>query len=164
MNKTNLVKSIYILLAFGIIAACSSTPKMEFSERDLLEYGLTITVQAPDSVEIKKVDWGVQKDVTLVGPDWYNLQIFNAQATTYKIEEILQEMKETVEAGTYFSEMTVEDPDGFIFKTQIDSLVNYDFRHIKIQGDNEYIFQGGLLGSFDRAEIEKLYEIAQAAK
>ena len=163
MNGFNLIKCLYILILPAIFA-CSNNSDIDLVEKDLLEYGLPITIQAPDSIVVKTMDWLVQKDVTIKGPDWYNLQIFSSKAQTTKMEDALSVQRSTVEDGTYFDEFILEEQDGFIYQLKIDSLTNYDFRHVKIQGDNEYVFQAGMMGNYTLEQIERLYEIAKLAK
>ncbi len=163
MNGLKLIKCLYILV-LPTIFACSNNSDIDLVEKDLLEYGLPITIQAPDSIVVKTMDWLVQKDVTIKGPDWYSLQIFSSKAQTTKIEDALRLQKSTVEDGTYFDEFILEEQDGFIYQLKIDSITNYDFRHVKIQGDNEYIFQAGMMGNYTQAQVERLYEIAKLAK
>ena len=163
MNGFNWNKSIYIFLFIGMVA-CTNNTQLQFGEKDLLQYGLPITIQAPDSIEVKTMDWLVQKDITIKGPDWYSLQIFSSKAQSNKVDDVLASQKSTVQEGTYFDQFILEEQDGFIYRLKIDSLTNYDFRHIKIQGDNEYIFQAGMMGSYTLDQIEQLYEIAKQAR
>jgi len=137
---------------------------MHLKEMDLLEYGVPITIQVPDSAEIKALDFGVQKDVSIVGDSWYKLQIFNSRTSDHNMTSAIAGLKSIVEDGAYFSRFVKEDPDGFIFEMMFDSILNYDFRHLKIQGDHEYLFQAGMSGSFKEDEVEKLYQIAKDAR
>ncbi|NND09430.1 MAG: hypothetical protein HKN87_23905 [Saprospiraceae bacterium] len=134
-----------------------------WSEKDLLEYGIPMTLVMPDSAKVNIVEWGIQKDITLVGDDWYNLQLFSARASTHDKKKLKAELLENVQQGRFFSEVTIDEEDGFVFAIQIDTLLNYDFRHVKIQGDQEYIFQAGMSSSYDKDQINQLYQIAKEA-
>ncbi len=164
MIKANLVKSLFLLALVTMIACQTGGEDINWVDQDLLEYGVPITIQMPDSADIKVMDWGVQKDITVIGEDWYNLQVFSSRASTHNKSKLKTELLSAVQQGSYFSEVTLDEEDGFIFEMQIDTLLNYDFRHVKIQGDQEYVFQAGMSGTYTREQVEKLYEISKAAR
>ena len=77
-----------LALVWGMMA-CNSEPQSTLSELNLLEYGLPITVQAPDSAKVKKVDMGsIMKDVTIKHGEDYSIQIYASQATTNDIAKL----------------------------------------------------------------------------
>ena len=134
-------------------------------EKDLFSYGIAITIEVPDSADINMMDWGLQKDITIRDESsWYNLQIFSSRALTHNLQKVKDNQLQVVQEGPYFSKIISEDPDGFIFETLVDSMSNYDFRHFKIQGDNEYLFQAGLLGKYSLDQVNQIYEVAQRAR
>ncbi|MBX2814842.1 MAG: hypothetical protein KTR24_02550 [Saprospiraceae bacterium] len=151
-------------IVFLLVALCGCAGEAPYVEKDLLQYGLPITLQTPDSVRVKTMDWGLQRDVTLEGDEGYSMQIFSSLATTANLRRALSEYKEISRDNPYFSKFMQEDEDGFIFEIQLDSVQSYDFRHLKIQGDREYIFQMGLLGTFSLEQVQEMYQLAQAAK
>ena len=147
-----------------MLACQSGEPNINLTSKDLLEYGIPITLEVPDSAEIKAMDWGIQKDVSITDGSWYDMQIFSSKVGNHNLETAVKEVKEAVEEGTYFSKFITEEADGFVFEMMIDTLLNYDFRHVKVQGDNEYIFQAGMSGSYSQKQVEQLYQIAKAAQ
>lgn len=164
MIQAKLTKSLFACTMVFLLACQPSIDNTHWVEKDMLQYGVPITIEIPDSAEVKVMDWGVQKDITIVGDDWFNLQVFSSRASTHDRKKLKGELLGTVQQGSYFSEVTLDEDDGFIFEMQIDTMLNYDFRHVKIQGDQEYIFQAGMSGTYSKAEAEKLYEISKAAK
>ena len=151
----------FILLI--VMWACQPHTDVDLVEKDLLSYGIPITIKMPDSAEINMMDWGVQKDLT-ISEDWYNLQIFSSKALTHDLSKLKNNKLQEVKSNPYFSQIIQEDPDGFIFEIKLDSLLNYDFRHFKIQGDNEYSFQAGMVGERSLEEVERLYQIVREAR
>ncbi len=138
---------------------------MHLVEKDLLSYGVPLTLQVPDSAEITLTEWGLQKDITIVdAKSGYNLQVFNSKALTHNLEKLKENQRALVEEGPYFSKIITDEADGFVFELKVDSTINYDFRHFKIQGDQEYLFQGGLMSRYSLEEAQKIYAIAKAAK
>ncbi|MEM9824218.1 MAG: hypothetical protein AAF985_24245 [Bacteroidota bacterium] len=153
------------LLAFGtllLLFACQQSPTKSWQPLDLLKYGVPITIMAPDSAKVKTMDLLVQKDVTIKKGEDYYVQIFSSDATTSDHKKILAELKADVKNNPYFSKFLLEEDKGFIYETVIDSThYNYGFRHIRIQGDREYIFQTGLIGNFDQEQVEAMYDAVQ---
>lgn len=146
-------------LVWGVMA-CSNEPQSNLSELNLLEYGLPITVQAPDSAQVKKVDMGsIMKDVTIKYGEDYSIQLYASQATTNDIAKLKAEKLSDIKMNPFFSKIVREEESGFIFETIIDSTtINYGFNYAYVQGDMEYIFSTGLIGTFTLEEVEKMYD------
>ena len=150
----------YILPIFLLVMfSCAQDDKAGWQPVDLLEYGLPITVKAPDSPTVKVMDLIVQKDVTIKKGSDYFVQIFATDSLEKDLAKVKARKLAEVKAGRFFSKVVKEEDSGFIFEKQIDSTnVNYDFRHFKIKGDKEYSFQTGLIGRFSLEEVEAMYE------
>ena len=138
--------------------ACQQNPKNDWKPLDLLQYDVPLTILAPDSAEVKTMDLLVQKDVTIKKGKDYSIQIFISDALTSDVKKIIAEIKGEVKNNPYFSKFTLEEDNGFIYETVIDSThYNYGFRQVRIQGDREYIFSTGLIGTFDQQQVEDMY-------
>src|SRR5699024_3885764 len=118
---------------FSLLVACNSgEPKMEYT--DLMQHGIPIQIEAPDSVQITTSDMGIQKDLVLKGEGGYNLQIFYSNAFRNQ-KDAVEEQKNIVKGGPFFKEFLQEDPKGFVYSLQLDStLENYGFRYIVVKG------------------------------
>lgn len=154
------IKSLFPILLVVLIWSCSS--EMEWKPVNLLEYGMPVTILAPDSPDIKKVNLVLQEDVSIKKGDDYYVQIFAAEATTREPGTLKESLKEDVMNNPFFSQMVEEQNEGFIYKDQIDSLHStYGFRYVRIIGDKEYVFQTGLTGSFTEEQVRKMYDAVQ---
>lgn len=127
------------------------------SRLDLMSHGLPIAINAPDSAEVVVDDLGIWKDVTVKHGDDYFIQILSSKATSLDINKLKSESLAEVKAGRFFSKIIQEDDAGFVFEKKIDEKINYDFRHFKIQGDSEYSFQTGLIGTFTEDQVRNMY-------
>ena len=150
---------ISITLSLIVIFACNSAPKV--SSLDLMKYGLPITINAPDSAVVQVDDMGVWKDVTVQKGKSFYVQILSSKATSNDISLLKSESLNEVKAGRFFSKIIQEDDAGFIFEKKIDDSINYDFRFFKIQGDSEYSFQTGLIGTFTEKQVRDMYASVQ---
>ena len=150
--------TITIIIAAFLIG-CSSEPQMNMTEKNMLEYGVPLTIMVPDSADIKKEDWGSMQIVTVKKGKDYDLQIQSSDAATSDIATLKAQKIIDVKNERYFSKIIKEDEHGFVYENQIDSTTNYyGFRYISIQGDKEYIIQNGLAGTYTLEQAEMMYE------
>lgn len=139
------------------IFACQTDNTPKLNPMNLLQHGIPMTIMAPDSADVKTSDLGLFKNVTIQkGKDFY-IEVFYSTATTTDIGKIKADQLEEVRSEQYFSQILTEEDDGFTYETEIDSLKNYGFRYMKVQGDNEYIFRPGFSGFFTLEEAERMY-------
>ena len=134
----------------------------EFVELDLMSEGLPIIVQSPPDPEIEKNNIGLFKDYTLKKGDNYYIQIYSTEAFTFDAVKIKNELLQEVKSEPFFSKIIQEDDHGFIYEKQIDEeTIDYDFRHVRIQGNNQYLFQTGLIGQFSESAVRAMYKAVQ---
>ena len=154
------MKKIILLFPMLLLfVQCTQDQQEALKPLDLLEWGIPITVMAPDSASVKTMDLGgVLKDVTIKGDNNYSIQIYATGASTTDMARVKSNQLTEVKANRYFSKIVEEEDDGFIYENVVDSSnVYYGFRHIRIQGDMEYVFQTGLIGSFTLEEVQSMY-------
>lgn len=148
----------FFLLSLGLFFfACTSDPMDNWAEIDLLEHNVPVTVRGPEGTEVKSDDFGLMKDITLKGEEGYSLQVLAGEALTKEIGEIKQNELDNVKSNPYFDEVVEDLSDGFIYRNMIDSTATYNFRRVKVVGDQEIIFQMGMMGIFTEEMVRKLY-------
>ena len=149
-----------LILSLLLLNACGE-PKANLPEMDLMKHGLPIKIKAPIDAKVEVSDMLLMKDVVVQKDDYY-LQIFSSDAMTTDIAKIKEDRMNEVKAKSSFIKIIQDDPNGFIFeKMRSDSTSNYDFRHIRLQGDKQYIFQTGLIGKFSEATVREIYQSVQ---
>jgi len=151
-------------LALIFFPACQEDASA-WKETDLLAYGIPLTVQAPDSVQIETNDMvGSLQDVTIKG-EGYNVQIFASNAETTDVSQVKARQLASVKDLRYFSRVVEEEENGFIYEFLIEQdNPTYGFRYIIIQGDKEYIFQPGLSAMYNLEEIQQLYQAVKPTR
>lgn len=159
MYLKNLLPLFVLLLAVG---ACNPDADTSMAEMDLMEHGMPIVIKAPEGAEVKKMDLVLSQDISVIqGPD-FHVQIFESNADTRDVAEIKGRLLKEIKRHPYFYALLQDDSAGFIYETRVDSnYINYGFRHVRIQGDKEYIFQQGLQGRFTREAVESMYRAVQ---
>ncbi len=145
---------LFLLLLF--VSCKDSVPKQKLN---LLKHGLPISIDAPEDALINSDDLGVMHDVTVKSGDDYFIQIYGSEAISIDAKQIFQDKKREIEAGPFFAEIVKEEENGMIYKKQIDeNTEDFDFIYVKIQGDNEFIFQTGLMGTFTKEQVQEMYD------
>lgn len=145
-----------ILLLLLLVFGCKESVPTE--KLNLLKHGLPISINAPEDAKVVADDMGVMHDVTVQAGDGYFIQIYGSDAITIDAKAIYSDRKKDIENGPFFSEIVEEEATGMIYKKQIDEkTVDYDFLYVKVQGDKEYIFQTGLMGTFDESQVRTMY-------
>lgn len=148
---------LYILVAGLIFFSCKSDPLDGMKKTELMQYGFPIAMYAPDGAEFKKTDYGVMQDLTVKAADNYYVQIFMSDLLTIDKKAVMNDKLAEAKSHKFFSKIISEEEDGFIFEKNVDGVLNYDFRVLKIQGDKEYVFQTGLSGNYTEEEVKAMY-------
>jgi len=152
--------NLLMILLLGFISCKPSGPPLK--PLDLLSEGLPLKINAPEGVEISSSDLGLMKDVTVKNEDGYSIQIFESEATQLEASKAISTIKEEIEGSKYFSKIVSEDSGGFIFEKKVDeNYINYDFRHVKIRGDKQYVIQAGLSSKHTLDQIKSMYQSVQ---
>ncbi len=156
---------IALLLVGAALLSCGKDAKNKLKSLDLMPQGVPISIMAPDSAEVKVSDLVVQKDVTIQKGEHFYVQIFMSDATAANAKALKAEQLEQVKTMPYFSKIIREDDGGFLYENKIDSTnLSYGFRHVRMQGDKEFIFQTGLIGNFSKEDAEAMYQAVQPKK
>ena len=149
-----------LLLVVILLVACNSNEDGYLKPLNLLEYGIPLTILAPDSVDISKAKWGVQDEVTIKSQktDDFEIRIYFGQATTSGVGQVKAQQLQFIKDTGYYSKTILDEPEGFIYENAIDSTLNsYGFRRILLMGDQEYIFQSGS-GIYTQGQVEEMYD------
>jgi hypothetical protein len=147
-----------------LFSACEKSPKTNYKPLSLLPHGLPVTILAPENPEIKVTDMTVMKDLTVKKGDDFNVQIYSSSANTTDVAQVKNEHLEEVKSNPYFKKIVTDNPDGFIYEKQVDSTMTYSFKYVFIQGDQEFIFQNGILGIYNLEQINNMYDAVQQNK
>lgn len=148
----------YLLCAVFFIWSCQSSPMDKYKPLNLIQYGVPITILAPDSSHVEKTKLSFQDDITIKKGSDFDVQLFVSEALNSNFDIVLREKKNEIKLHPYFSKFIQEDAKGFIFEMIIDSsTTTYGFRHIDLMGDKEYIFQEALIGTFTLEAAENMY-------
>jgi len=149
-----------------ILTACGSDRLSDWSELDLTGHRVAVSIMAPDSAKINSRSLsGVMQDVTIKSlEDNYSVQVLGTRGTTTDMAKMKAEQLALVRDGRYFERIVTEEPNGFIFENKIDTLAMYGFRYIVYQGDQQFVFQNGMEGTFGLPEVEAMYAAVKQDK
>lgn len=149
-------KYLYIFIAI-VLVACGS-PADSLKDLDLMKEGIPLKIKAPTDAVVKQKDMGIFKDITVKGEEGFYVQITEAKVLDRDVSSRIKEELNSVKALDVFSKVVKENERGFIFEKKKGDQMVYDFRSIKLVGDNEYLFQTGLLGNFGLEEVEVMFD------
>lgn len=153
---------LFAVVSLGTLACGEEKAESKFAELDLLSHGMPIIIQAPSDPVIKSMNLAVQKDLTVKkGPD-FSLQIYESDALVRDPAAIKARLLYEVQGNKYYQKIVSDDEQGFIYQTAIDSsYINFGFRHFRLQGDKEYVFQTSLGGKFTLEAVQDMYNAVQ---
>lgn len=159
----NLNFFLVLLASSLIVLSCKDkSGNNKYPELDLLEYGVPLKINAPESSVVTVDDLGIVQDITVRKGDKFYLQIIAGTSYLNSLKEVVEKQKADAISSSSFSKIIEEDEHGFIFEKKYASdRISYDFRYVRLQGDNEYVFQTGLLGQFSLEEVKEMYSAIQ---
>tara|TARA_B110000459_G_scaffold65679_1_gene73764 strand:+ start:231 stop:662 length:432 start_codon:yes stop_codon:yes gene_type:complete len=137
--------------------SCKSDPLSDMKKTELMSHGFPIAMYVPKGAVIQKTDLGVMQDLTIKAEKNYYVQIFSSDLLTLDKKVVMNEKLVEAKSHRYFSKIISEEDDGFIFEKNVDGILNYDFRYVKIQGDKEFVFQTGLVGNYSEDDVKAMY-------
>ncbi len=136
----------------------------KYEEQNLLEYGFPLSLELPKGATVEEEEMLLYKSLVIKNDDNFHMVIFQSEATD-DLAGVISDQRELASENPFFVEFVKEDEDGFIYKTVVDStFTNYNFRHAKVFGQKEYLFQAGLVNQYNQSEIEEMYRISREAK
>jgi len=162
INKITMTKYLFfICIGYLSFLSCKSDKSSKYPSKDLLKHGFAISVKAPADAEVKFDDFGIMQELTVSKGDEYNIQILKSVSNTSNPKEALSGQMNLVKSDRYFSKVIEEYEEGFIFEKKIDENTNYDFRYIKLVGQDEYIYQTGMIGTYTEEDVRVMYKSVQ---
>ena len=143
-----------------IFTSCDEDGRGGYSDLDLTAYNIPVTIQAPDSAQVKAQSLsGLMDDVIIASPeDRFAVQVLASNARTNDMARLKAQQLELVRDNRYFDRIVEEEPEGFIFENKIDTTSAYGFRYIVYRGDREIVFQNSFDGVFSLPEVRNMYE------
>jgi len=145
-----------LLLILMLLVSCKESKPV--AKLDLMKYGLPISLSAPEDAVIEADDMGVMQDVTIKSGEDYFVQIYGSDAVSVDAKAIFQDKKAEIEKGPFFNAIVLEEEAGMIYKKDLgNEVIDYDFVFVRVQGDKEYIYQTGLIGIFNEAQVKEMY-------
>lgn len=160
MNKVQHYLIIAIASIFFI--GCESDSLAGLEEFSLLEYGVPVTILAPAAPDVKSMNYGKIRDITVSKGNDYNLQILYSSTNTLDVSKIVASYLDTTKGNRNFEELIREDESGFIYKYKFSNEKSfYAFKKVKVMADHEILFQSGMASQFELDDIEKMYKAIQ---
>ena len=158
-------KYVFFSTLICCFIGCTTNQNQSMNPTNLIDYGVPITILAPDSIVVEQSKLGFQDDITIQFGSDFQIQLFVSETSSGKLEMVRANQLNAVQTNTFFNRMVTEDDDGFLFENKVDSThSSYGFRHIRVMGSKEYVFQEAMIGSFTEEQARSMYEAVRYTK
>lgn len=152
------MKTIKAFTIFCILLMACTGEKSDLQSLDLLQYGVPITINAPEGAEVAKGKGLINQEVRVDAGEDYGVIVSMGDALVRDAAKIKQDRLESVKEHRFFFRIVQEDEHGFIYENRIDSMNStFGFNYFKIEGDKEYGFENNRSSMFNLEQVEKMY-------
>lgn len=156
-HNLNFMQRILIVFALFILIASCNNSKIETTSLDLIDYGISLTVNAPKTASVTQPS--NSPEVWIVdSTSNFEIQIRKSLSLTNDLTKVKEEELSLVKSTTGFSKIISETDNGFIFEENFDET-SYDFRYFVVQGDHKFIFQKMFTSNLTLEDVENIFEI-----
>jgi hypothetical protein len=152
----SLVKHIFFGLICIIVLSCGEKPSSKQDKTSLHKYGIPVSVMLPADVGIKKTSSGNVLAVAIRNDSGYNMLVLMGAANYSSAQKAKFQQREQIVNNPAFLKIVEDYEDGFLFEWQGNDRIMYDFRHIKIVGDKEIVFQAGNTCECSEDDVRKM--------
>jgi hypothetical protein len=152
---------LFVFCALLGVIACNGT--MNLKPTDLKQYGIPLTIMAPEGATIAAEDLGGNIGLT-IQKDKFDVQVMAITIGAASAAEFIQEKKTELQGSDPTFKIIDEDEDGFVYETKTDKETTYNFSFVKFLGDKHYTFQTGFTALPTQAEAEEMYKAMRSAK
>lgn len=129
----------WVIASTCLLIALQSCERHEIrlEKLNLAPHGVNLVIMAPDSSGIDVRQYETIKDITIRKGPYYDIQIFESEATSMDVGALKTEELQALWEEAYFRELTWEDKAGFIFKNNGKTI-----RHRMISGISKSLLTG----------------------
>jgi hypothetical protein len=153
--KTYILK---IFLAVSLFTfSCTSKSKPSGPGTDLLKYGIPDRILVPVNSTIAPLGSGKTTGITITAENDLEVQGIMTFSLTKNYQKLLLDKKREISSDPYFVKIVEETDNGFLFEKQVTEKAKaYDFRVLKIIGDQELTYLCGIKKEYTEAEVKEM--------
>ncbi len=158
------LKSIFIfifLIVLFLTNSCknNSSDTNDWVTKDLLTEGIPLKILAPVDVIVKVGIENHYKKVSLQSGKDYFIEIIATESGSNDLKKIKSELLQEIKKQKNFSKILDDSENGFLFeKKKPDGDVSYDFRYLKSDGYQQFVFQTGMYSDFSLSQAKIMYQ------
>ncbi|TVR83869.1 MAG: hypothetical protein EA409_02160 [Saprospirales bacterium] len=148
----------FIALVSFFLSSCAGDPASDLVETDLMRHGLPLKILAPEELTVRTSSLGTQEEFVLDGGDDFYIEVHASEGSSGGMEDLVSDLKRTIEGHRFFQEFTLEQSDGFIYEFKINEKhSNFGFRRVRIQGGREYVFRNAPSKIFTEEQAVRMF-------
>ncbi|MBK8621851.1 MAG: hypothetical protein IPN79_08840 [Saprospiraceae bacterium] len=126
-----------------LVLSCGEKTSSEKGKTTLHKYGIPVSLLLPVDVDIRKTSDGKISAVAIRNDSGYNMLVLMGETNFSTAQKAKFQQREQIVNNPAFIKIVEDYEDGFLFEWQGEDRIMYDFRHIKIVGNKEIVFQAG---------------------
>ncbi len=146
-----------VIFAFLLVACKNKQSTITSASANLLKYGIADEIYPP-----KEAIYTPMKNANLIGvsiaaDSMLEVQAFMTASFTKDYTKLITDRKREIVGNPYFVKIVEENNQGFLFEKKIsETEKSYDFRVVKLIGDNEVTYQSGIKKEYTEAEAKEM--------
>lgn len=124
---------------------------------DLLKYGIADKIYPTTNPIIVPTNTGNTTGVSISSPEGLEVMAMMTLSYTKDFNKLIQDRKREIVGDPFFVKIIEETDKGFLFEKQVSPTTKaYDFRIIKLIGDNEVTYQCGIKKEYTETEAKSM--------
>jgi hypothetical protein len=167
---TTILMALVAMVVLTSMTVFGGDPAPATKDYNLSDFGIPVTVTAPEGAEVKKgmingeIDGQTIYSADIIKGRFIMMVSMWDNEPEEGLEDAIASQKENSEENEGFKGYILEEENGYIFKTVEDGETDYDFIYILEKDDRHIQFSVAFtMKAFTEAEIQVLYAAAKAA-
>ena len=157
------MKPLYLFLVSPLLilflSSCGQDATSGLEETDLMRHGLPLKILAPPDLEVESASIGSQQEFKLNGGDDFTMEVHVSEGLSGNMSELVSDLKKSIESHRFFNGYFLDEPDGFIYEFKMsETISNFGFRRVRIQGDKEFVFRNGPGKIFTEEQATRMFK------
>lgn len=161
MRSLRFIFFYIILSSLFLLNSCKKSASNEngWIMKDLLTEGVPLKILAPQDVTVKvRIENHYKKISLLAGKDYF-IEIIATESGSNDLKQLKSELLKEIKQQQDFSKIIDDAEFGFLFeKKEPAGQFSYDFRYLKSDAYQQFIFQTGMYSDFSLAQTKKMYQ------
>jgi hypothetical protein len=167
MRSLKFIFFYIILSSLFLLNSCKKSVSNEngWIMKDLLTEGVPLKILTPKDVIVKVGIENHYKKISLKGGKDYFIEIIANESGSNDLKQLKSELLMEIKQQKDFSKIIDDAEYGFLFeKKKPDGQFSYDFRYLKSDAYQQFVFQTGMYSDFSLSQAKNMYQSLKKLK